>query len=154
MSDDQRIDRGGKPYTPQYKEDAKGVLRDQHGRVAPGVSLNKGNGPTGPKALAKYVRALIGQGGERLVETMVDILDGKGVTSNGVVSVVTTKNRIDAAHFLAERGFGKAVETINLNTGDVKDAGADLFEERSVEELLQRRALLLQLKELDGGNVN
>lgn len=63
----------------------------------------KSGNPGGrPKGLAKRVRELTGEG-EDIVDFMLNVLknDIKG----------TTKDRIEAAKWLADRGFGRAVET-------------------------------------------
>jgi hypothetical protein len=74
-------------------ETATGVV----GRPFPkGVSGNPGGRP---KGLARYVRELIGDDGRRIADFMISVLDDE---------MERTETRMQAATWLADRGFGKA----------------------------------------------
>ena len=64
----------------------------------PGHSGNPGGRPRG---LARRVRELVGDNGELILEFMVDVLGDE---------TARTADRLQAAKWLADRGFGKAVQ--------------------------------------------
>jgi hypothetical protein len=66
----------------------------------PGQSGNPGGRP---KSLANRVRELVGDDGEQLARFMLDILNDEAVPR---------KERIDAATWLADRGWGRPTTTI------------------------------------------
>src|SRR5439155_15128273 len=71
------------------------------GRPFPkGVSGNPGGRP---KGLARYVRELVGDDGRRIADFMLSVLDDE---------TERTETRIQAATWLADRGFGKAPATM------------------------------------------
>ena len=69
----------------------------------PGVSGNPGGRP---KGLARRVRELVGDNGELILEFMVEVLGDDSAR---------TADRLQAAMWLADRGFGKAVQTVEID---------------------------------------
>jgi hypothetical protein len=81
------------------------------GRPFPkGVSGNPGGRP---KGLARYVRELVGDDGKRIADFMAGVLDDE---------VERTETRIQAAMWLADRGFGKAPVTVDGERGPAEGA--------------------------------
>lgn len=70
----------------------------------PGQSGNPGGRPAG---LAELVRSRT-QDGAKMVELMVAILNGESIAGKKP----RLRDRMDAAAWLADRGFGKAVQTL------------------------------------------
>jgi len=69
------------------------------GRPFPkGVSGNPGGRP---KGLARYVRELVGDDGRRIADFMLSVLEDESER---------TETRMKAAEWLADRGYGKAVD--------------------------------------------
>jgi hypothetical protein len=95
--------------------------RTSAGTFAPGVSGNPGGRP---KGIASYVRSKT-RDGEQIVKFMLDVFHGKAIKAGRksrttgdriVLDVVPTlTERIEAAHWLAERGFGKAVQAMEVS---------------------------------------
>lgn len=82
------------------------------GRPFPkGVSGNPGGRP---KGLARMIREKTG-GGAKLVEAMIGVLEGN---ANGV----RARDQIDAANWLADRGFGKPPQAVDLEVTNVEPA--------------------------------
>jgi hypothetical protein len=69
----------------------------------PGQSGNPGGRP---KGLARRVRELVGENGELILEFMVEVLGDKAAR---------TADRLEAAKWLADRGFGKAVQAVEVD---------------------------------------
>jgi hypothetical protein len=68
---------------------------------------SSGNPGGRPKGLARYVRELVGADGRGIADYMLSVLGDEAER---------TETRIQAATWLADRGFGKAPAT--MNTGD------------------------------------
>ena len=96
------------------------------GRPFPkGVSGNPGGRPRG---LAAYVRENT-DGGAEIVELMVSVMRGDVIGGQ----VPRIRDRIDAATWLADRAFGKAVAQV-----ETKSLSVDMsLNEISTEELLE-----------------
>lgn len=75
-------------------------------RFQKGATPNPGGRP---KGLARYVRDLVGNDGRRIADYMLNILNDRKAT---------TADRMKAAMWLADRGFGKAVDVTPQNEGD------------------------------------
>ena len=96
------------------------------GRPFPkGVSGNPGGRPRG---IAVYVRENT-DGGEEIVELMVSVMRGDVIGGQ----VPRIRDRMDAATWLADRAFGKAVAQVETKSLNV-DMGLN---EISTEELLE-----------------
>ena len=99
------------------------IKTDKHWLWKKGVTQNKGGRP---KGLAHFVRSQTKDGFE-IVERMLQIMRGemiveKSFTKDGeeysTKEEPSHRDRIVAAQWLADRGFGKVVETnINLDVG-------------------------------------
>jgi len=90
-----------------------------------GVSGNPGGRPRG---LAAYVRENTG-GGEEVVELMLGVMRGDVIGGQ----VPRIRDRMDAATWLADRAFGKAVAQVETKSLNV-DTGLNQI---STEELLE-----------------
>jgi hypothetical protein len=110
---------------PQKKEGASPPppARDAQGRLLPGHSGNPGGRP---KGFANLIREQTEDGAE-LVRIALETLRGTLQrrewmgASEGPLEVVTTpsvKDSLDALKWLADRGWGKAVETVELSGPD------------------------------------
>jgi len=97
-------------------------------------------------SLAQYVRNRTASG-EEMANLMLDIMRGsyKGLTH--LSDLERTKLAIEALHWLADRGFGKAPQPVDLDI-DVQTPGRDERlqdftdeELRSIREELHKRAL-------------
>jgi len=74
------------------------------GRPFPkGVSGNPGGRP---KGLARYVRELVGDDGRSIADFMLRVLEDESEK---------TETRMEAARWLADRGFGKAQQQVELS---------------------------------------
>ena len=80
---------------------AKPANRTSEGRFPKGVSGNPGGRP---KGLARYVRELVGDDGRRIADFMLGVLDDEAER---------TETRMQAATWLADRGFGKTPVTMD-----------------------------------------
>ena len=69
----------------------------------PGQSGNPGGRP---KGLARRVRELVGDSGELILEFMVEVLGDE---------TARMADRLEAARWLADRGFGKAVQAVEID---------------------------------------
>lgn len=101
-------------------------------------------GPSEKKSLAKLIDEMTG-GGAELVVFHLDVLRGQ-VNSPGPegmgVTYTTVDQREKAAKWLTDRGYGKAVETIKLET-EAKERKALSFDHMPLAE----RTRLLELEE-------
>ena len=70
------------------------------GQFRPGQSGNPGGRP---KGLGRYVRELIGEDGRRVADFMLGVLEDAGEP---------LKRRMQAASWLADRGFGRATSPL------------------------------------------
>jgi hypothetical protein len=138
------------PRAPDYQVDGR-----SRSWFKPGQSGNP-NGFTGPlRSLASQIRAQTGNGSE-IAQFYLKILRGEPVRfpekritrrKNGrkITSMYvrpTLDQRIDAAAWLADRGWGKAKETIEL-TGEASPAQRlELLRRLSDEDRAQLRGLL------------
>jgi Family of unknown function (DUF5681) len=69
----------------------------------PGVSGNPGGRP---KGLARRVRELVGENGEAIAEYMHSVMNDEQARS---------ADRLEAAKWLADRGFGNAVQALDID---------------------------------------
>jgi hypothetical protein len=94
------------------------------GRPFPrGVSGNPGGRP---KGLARYVRELVGNDGRRIADFMLRVLDDE---------TERTETRMQAAQWLADRGFGKPTQPQALELGTGAGFDIDGVEERLAQKL-------------------
>ena len=102
------------------------------GRPFPkGVSGNPGGRPRG---LAAYVRENT-DGGAEIVELMVSVMRGDVIGGQ----VPRIRDRMDAATWLADRAFGKAVAQVETRSLNV-DMGLSEISTEELLELLHRTA--------------
>lgn len=88
----------------------------QHGGVTgrgfqPGQSGNPGGRP---KGLTRRVRELVGDNGEAIAQFMYEVMSDGGAR---------TPDRLEAAKWLADRGFGRAVQALDI---DVYPSSVDI----------------------------
>ena len=94
----------------------------------PGVSGNPGGRP---KGLARRVRELVGDDGHVIVEYMFSVMSDEASR---------TADRLHAARWLADRGFGKAVQTMDV--GPTRDLLHAFLSSLSGDELDTMLAIL------------
>jgi uncharacterized protein DUF5681 len=94
----------------------------------PGQSGNPGGRP---KGLARRVRELVGDSGESIVQFMVDVLGDDSAR---------TADRLEAAKWLADRGFGKAVQAVEIDVP--VESWASVFARIPTEDLETMLAIL------------
>ena len=75
--------------------------RAETGRFPPGVSGNPGGRP---KGLARRVRELVGDDGQRLAEVFLAVLDDPASS---------VRERMEAATWLADRGWGRPTTVVS-----------------------------------------
>jgi hypothetical protein len=103
------------------------------GRPFPkGVSGNPGGRP---KGLVRRIREQTGDG-EELVEYMLGVFRDEGES---------TKTRVEAASWLADRGFGRPQQTTLIEEAEPAIMPSELDEEEIAAEMRRR------LRELEGG---
>ena len=93
----------------------------------PGVSGNPGGRPRG---LASYIRETT-VGGEEMVDLMVAIM--RGETINGMRPRI--KDQMDAAGWLMDRGFGRAIAQIEARSLNVDMSLSELSSENLLAAL-------------------
>lgn len=121
---------------PENKGASGGPKRDAKGRLLPGSSGNPGGRP---KGLAAKVRAET-RDGDELVEFHLAVLRGEidtTVIANGVPTEIPAplKERLTAAAWLAERGFGKPEQSVKVG-GDESSPLTGLFSQLPADALL------------------
>lgn len=133
------------PYEPVH------VNRDARGRILPGQpSINPHGRPLG---FVEYIRHMTGDGQE-LVDhallclrgsVLVEWMDEDGITRSRTMPA-DPKYQAEARAWLAERGYGKAIQTIEMATADDGD-GVD-YSKLTVDE--SRELLRLMAKASTG----
>src|SRR5260221_5452738 len=93
----------------------------------PGASGNPGGRPRG---LSRRVRELVGEDGEAIVSYMVSVMADEKARA---------ADRLEAAKWLADRGFGRSVQTMDL---DITARPAIDLTKLSIEDLEALVALL------------
>lgn len=93
----------------------------------PGVSGNPGGRP---KGLSRRVRELVGDDGHAIAEFMFTVLSDE---------TERTADRMEAAKWLADRGFGKAALVVDM--GVTEQAVLELLRGLSTEDLVAARAI-------------
>ena len=94
----------------------------------PGRSGNAGGRPRG---LARRVRELVGDNGELILQFMVEVLGDESAR---------TADRLEAARWLADRGFGRAVQAVEVDVP--VQSWASVLERLPKEDLETMRAIL------------
>lgn len=94
----------------------------------PGRSGNPGGRPRG---LARRVQELVGDSGEAIAAFMYDVMSDERAR---------TTDRLDAARWLADRGFGRAVLAVDV--GSTQEAWSDFIKRLSTEDLQTILAIL------------
>ena len=121
------------------------IERDQGGRYLPGHNGNQGGRP---KGLAAYIREQTGDGVE-IVSLMLRVLRGQ-------VRGLKPHHRLEAATWLADRGWGKPTQTMEV-AGHVSEVPGEIdwehIPEDMANELLDWNARLLALQLASGGLV-
>ena len=92
----------------------------------PGQSGNPGGRP---KGLSRRVRELVGEDGHAIAEFMLDVMNDE---------TARNADRIEAAKWLGDRGFGRAVQAVDI---DVNQHSLDI-NHFSTEDLRALRAIL------------
>lgn len=80
-------------------------LRDEKGRLLPGYTANPGGRPK-TKGLTEYIKGKVGEDGRELVDFYYSIFNNPEQKLD---------HRLEAANWLTDRGFGKAVQMVNAN---------------------------------------
>ena len=86
----------------------------------PGVSGNPGGRPRG---LARQVRELVGEDGEAIATFLLTVMSDEAER---------TRDRLEAARLLADRGWGEAVQAVDMDV--TQQPGLD-FSRYSMEDL-------------------
>jgi hypothetical protein len=82
--------------------------RHANGRFAPGASGNSGGRPRG---LVQRIREAT-DNGQQLADFILDVFRGE-------VEGVKLRDRVEAATWLADRGFGRPVQAMNVETVEI-----------------------------------
>jgi hypothetical protein len=90
----------------------------------PGVSGNPGGRP---KGLARRVRELVGSDGGAIAEFMFEVMCDE---------TARTADRLEAARWLADRGFGRSVQPIDLDLNQPLALDVTAFSTEDLEALL------------------
>ena len=121
------------------------VERDQGGRYLPGHNGNQGGRP---KGLAAYIRDQTGDGVE-IVALMLRVLRGQ-------VRGLKPHHRLEAATWLADRGWGKATQTMEF-AGQVSTVAGEIDWDAIPLDLAERflalNAEIVALQPSSGGLV-
>jgi hypothetical protein len=95
----------------------------------PGVSGNPGGRP---KGLTRRVRELVGDDGETIAKYMLSVMTDE---------TERTADRMEAARWLSDRGWGKAIQSLDLNVEE-HDPWTEVMSKLSAEELDDMIAIL------------
>ena len=90
----------------------------------PGQSGNPGGRP---KGLARRVRELVGHDGSAIVEYMFAVLSDESER---------TADRMEAARWLADRGFGRAVQGLEIEVGQQPSVDLTVLSTEDLEAML------------------
>jgi hypothetical protein len=95
----------------------KPVLRDHRGRLQPGTKgVNPGGRPRGAAGLAAIIQRET-QGGEELVQYVLRVFRSRSSDEPTIKHFYSEADIQWAIGWLTDRGFGKAVQTLELATG-------------------------------------
>ncbi|MET0937804.1 MAG: DUF5681 domain-containing protein [Gaiellaceae bacterium] len=99
----------------------------------PGVSGNPGGRP---KGLSRRVRELVGEDGHEIAEYMFSVTTDERTR---------TADRIEAAKWLADRGFGRAAIIVDAGVTP-EELLQDFFRKLSLEDLETMKAILVKYR--------
>ena len=103
------------------------------GQPNPGFKPGQSGNPGGrPKGLAKRVRELVGEDGERIIEFMASVMNDE---------TARKADRLEAAKWLADRGFGRAIQGLEI---DVAQRGYLDITQMSTDDLKTLRDILVR----------
>jgi hypothetical protein len=114
------------------------------GRFAPGNTAGavtrfqpgrSGNARGRPKSLAAYIRAQVGDDGERIVRELLAVLSNRRRSAWG---------RVQAAAVLLDRGWGKAPQEVTIT--NTEDRRRDVLRFATDDELHQLEELMNRLE--------
>ena len=80
-----------------------------------------------PKGLARRVRELVGDNGELILEFMVDVLGDDSAR---------TADRLEAAKWLADRGFGKALQAVEVDVAPQPSLDFTMYSLEDLETMI------------------
>ena len=103
----------------------------------PGQSGNPGGRP---KGLSRRVREIVGQDGEAIIECMFSVMNNESER---------TADRLEAAKWLSDRGFGRAIQGLEI---DVAQRGYLDVTQVSTEDL-EALLVIAEKYQLDAGEV-
>lgn len=116
--------------------------RDNVGRFVQGVTGNPGGRP---KGLASYVREIAGDDGKMLVDGVLELLRQSEASGKG--GIQAQRFQLECIQWLADRGFGKAVLSVE-HTGSIGhnwDAFPNMSDD-DVQALVDAARVLLAAK--------
>jgi hypothetical protein len=90
----------------------------------PGVSGNPGGRP---KGLARRVRELVGDDGEAIAVFMHEVMNDEGAR---------TADRLEAARWLADRGFGRSVQALDTDVSKHPSIDVSKFATEDLDALI------------------
>ena len=73
------------------------------------------------------MRELVGDSGELILEFMVDVLGDESAR---------TADRLEAARWLADRGFGKAVQTVEIDVAQQPSLDFSMYSLEDLETMI------------------
>lgn len=115
--------------------DNKGILRDGAGRILPGQkSNNPGGRPKGIRARLEEIGREYG-GLDAVIKGLFEIALGKASSAH------RTSDRIKALELLAAYGFGRPMQTIDMNVDEKPTRGPTRASELPLERLLALRSV-------------